>query len=84
MTCEPALDLTRRQLFSRTSGGLGIAALANLLSEDLVASSGQPHLPGLPHFAPQGEAGDLPLPVRRPVADGPVRPEAGPARAAGF
>ena len=55
MTCEPALDLTRRQLFSRTSGGLGIAALANLLSEDLVASSGQPHLPGLPHFAPKAK-----------------------------
>ncbi len=55
MTCEPALDLTRRQLFSRTSGGLGIAALANLLSEDLVASSGQPQLPGLPHFAPKAK-----------------------------
>ncbi len=55
MTCEPALDLTRRQLFSRTSGGLGIAALANLLTNDLGAASGQPGLPELPHFAPKAK-----------------------------
>ena len=55
MTCDPALDITRRQLFSRTSGGLGIAALAGLLTEDLGAASGQPGLPGLPHLAPKAK-----------------------------
>src|SRR5215813_4667207 len=41
--------LTRRHFFSRSSTGLGIAALASLLSEDAKASAG---LPGLPHFPP--------------------------------
>ena len=31
---------------------------------------------GLPQLRAQGEAGDLPVPVRRAVADGPVRPQA--------
>src|SRR6516225_1111871 len=43
------LALTRRHFFSRSSTGLGIAALASLLSEDAKASGG---LPGLPHFPP--------------------------------
>src|SRR3989441_12463770 len=46
---EYQLRLTRRQLFGLTAGGLGAAALATLLSEDLRATDG---LPGLPHFAP--------------------------------
>ncbi len=50
MICDPTLDLTRRQLFSRASSGLGIAALTNLLGNDLHATSGQAGLPGLPHF----------------------------------
>ena len=50
MICDPTLDLTRRQLFSRASSGLGIAALTNLLGGDLHATSGQARLPGLPHF----------------------------------
>src|SRR5215472_779079 len=41
--------LTRRHFFSHSSTGLGIAALASLLSEDAKASGG---LPGLPHFPP--------------------------------
>jgi len=41
--------LTRRHFFSRSSTGLGIAALASLLSEDAKAAGG---LPGLPHFPP--------------------------------
>src|SRR5215813_9662524 len=41
--------LTRRHFLSRSSTGLGIAALASLLSEDSKASGG---LPGLPHFPP--------------------------------
>ena len=46
---EYQLRLTRRQLFGLTAGGLGAAALATLLGEDLRAADG---LPGLPHFAP--------------------------------
>jgi hypothetical protein len=44
--------MTRRHFFSKTSTGLGIAALAGLLQEDLCASGG---LPGLPHFAPKAK-----------------------------
>ncbi len=44
--------MTRRHFFSRTSTGLGIAALANLLQEDLRADGA---LPGLPHFAPKAK-----------------------------
>ena len=44
--------MTRRHFFSRTSTGLGIAALANLLQEDLRAEGG---LPGLPHFPPKAK-----------------------------
>jgi hypothetical protein len=44
--------MTRRHFFSRTSTGLGIAALAGLLQEDLRAEGG---LPGLPHFPPKAK-----------------------------
>jgi len=44
--------MTRRHFFSRTSTGLGIAALAGLLQEDLRADGA---LPGLPHFAPKAK-----------------------------
>ena len=44
--------MTRRHFFSRTSTGLGIAALANLLQDDLRAEGG---LPGLPHFPPKAK-----------------------------
>src|SRR5690242_20083067 len=40
--------LTRRYFFGKTAAGLGVAALSNLLSDDLRAAG----LPGLPHFAP--------------------------------
>jgi Protein of unknown function (DUF1501) len=46
---EYQLRLTRRQFFGVTAGGIGAAALATLLSEDLHAADG---LPGLPHFPP--------------------------------
>jgi hypothetical protein len=50
------LTLTRRQFFSRTSTGLGIAALSSLLNDDLRAeASGSTGLPGLPHFAPKAK-----------------------------
>jgi hypothetical protein len=44
--------MTRRHFFSRTSTGLGIAALAGLLQDDLRAEGG---LPGLPHFPPKAK-----------------------------
>jgi hypothetical protein len=44
--------LTRRHFFSRTSTGVGIAALAHLLGRDLQAGEATGGLPGLPHFPP--------------------------------
>ena len=53
------LLLTRRHFFSRGSTGIGIAALAGLLTGDLRAASetshGTPGLPGLPHFPPRAK-----------------------------
>src|SRR5579864_1773899 len=53
------LLLTRRHFFSLTSTGVGVAALANLLSQDLRASEDAPRstggLPGLPHFPPKAK-----------------------------
>jgi hypothetical protein len=43
--------LTRRHFFERASTGLGLAALATLLSKDTAAST----LPGLPHFPPKAK-----------------------------
>src|SRR3984893_5664254 len=52
------MDITRRHFFSRTSTGIGIAALGSLLSQDGFGSaetSGTGGLPGLPHFAPKAK-----------------------------
>src|SRR5712675_1202356 len=46
------LALTRRHFFSRSSKGIGIAALMSLLSEDATGAGG---LPGLPHFPPKAK-----------------------------
>ena len=50
---ELELLVNRRQFFSRTSTGIGIAALASLFDRDLLASekTSAGGLPGLPHFA---------------------------------
>src|SRR5687767_10474628 len=45
--------LTRRHFFSRTSTGVGVAALSSLLQRDLQAAYGS--LPGLPHFTPKAK-----------------------------
>jgi hypothetical protein len=45
---EFRLAMTRRHFFSRTSTGIGIAALASLMEPKLSAAT----LPGLPHFPP--------------------------------
>src|SRR5688500_13113369 len=55
---ENQLALTRRHFFGHTATGLGVAALASLLNDDLRAdppASDNPDrgLPGLPHFAPK-------------------------------
>lgn len=47
--------ITRRQLFGRSAGGLGLAALATLLTRDAGASPAAPALAGLPHFAPKAK-----------------------------
>src|SRR5689334_5966532 len=54
---DAALLLTRRHFFGRSSAGIGIAALASLLTENLgAAETAQENpaggLPGIPHFAP--------------------------------
>lgn len=46
------LAITRRHFFSQSSTGIGIAALASLLSKDAKASAA---LPGLPHFPPKAK-----------------------------
>lgn len=55
MRIERNLDLTRRHFFSRSATGIGIAALSNLLGEDLGAANGQAGLAGVPHFAPRAK-----------------------------
>ena len=60
---ENLARVTRRQLFGSAASGLGMAALASLLGDDVVrgaqatdgASSGEPGLPGLPHHAPRAK-----------------------------
>ncbi len=57
---ERCLSLTRRHFFGRCSHGLGIAALASLLGEDLRgADTGSAEdasgLPGFPNFAPKAK-----------------------------
>src|ERR1051325_3463379 len=46
------LAMTRRHFFSAASTGIGIAALASLLSNESKASNA---LPGLPHFPPKAK-----------------------------
>ena len=55
---ENRLLLTRRYFFGLASKGLGVAALASLLGEELHADDSAPAtggLSGLPHFAPKAK-----------------------------
>jgi hypothetical protein len=56
---QAGLVLTRRHFFSRGASGIGIAALASLLGQDLHAAAEGPSatggLPGLPHFPPKAK-----------------------------
>lgn len=54
---ESQLLLTRRHFFSRAATGLGVAALASLLNEEVAAAPGAdaPGSPRLPHFAPRAK-----------------------------
>ena len=86
---DPGLRLNRRHFFSRTSLGLGGAALASLLSGAGRPAAGangagrsagdrprrRRHPPGVSCPA-EGEAGDLPVHERRAVAARPVRLQA--------
>src|SRR5215216_6349143 len=54
--------ITRRALFSKTATGIGIAALAHLFQNELLAGpattqTSKVHggIPGLPHFAPKAK-----------------------------
>src|SRR3954453_18243765 len=52
------MDITRRHFFSRSSTGIGIAALGSLLAQDGFATSeagATGGLPGLPHFPPKAK-----------------------------
>jgi hypothetical protein len=51
------MEITRRHFFSRSSTGIGIAALGSLLAQDGFASesSNTGGLPGLPHFPPKAK-----------------------------
>ncbi len=55
------LQMTRRSLLGRAASGLGIAALSDLLGQDLSAQDANPKsaavggLPELPHFAPKAK-----------------------------
>ncbi|MFN7935368.1 MAG: DUF1501 domain-containing protein [Bryobacteraceae bacterium] len=51
---EQILGLTRRHFFSRSSTGLGVAALSSLLGESASANE-TGAMPGLPHFAPKAK-----------------------------
>ncbi len=48
------LDMTRRHFFGRSAHGIGVAALAHLMSKNLGATV-HGGLPGLPHFAPKAK-----------------------------
>src|SRR5215467_16235610 len=57
---ELKLALTRRQFFSRTSTGIGVAALSSLLNPELFAAMTELNsktggLPDLSHFAPKAK-----------------------------
>jgi len=51
---QARLAITRRHFFSRASTGIGVAALASLLSDDARAAA-IGGLPGLPHFPPKAK-----------------------------
>ncbi|MEX2304402.1 MAG: DUF1501 domain-containing protein [Bryobacterales bacterium] len=52
---EYGRTLTRRHFFGLTSTGIGTAALASLLKDDLRAAEAAAGLDGLPHFAPKAK-----------------------------
>jgi hypothetical protein len=47
--------MTRRYFFGKTSRGIGVAALASLLGEDLRGAEEGGGLAGMPHFAPRAK-----------------------------
>jgi hypothetical protein len=49
------VTLTRRQFFTQGSAGLGLAALASLLNDELRGAQSDGGVPALPHFAPRAK-----------------------------
>ena len=80
---EYARLMTRRSFFRASGTGLGFAALATLLREDVGAvqtgSEAFGGLPDLPHFAPKAKRVIYLCHVGSAVAPRSVRPQAGPA-----
>ena len=83
---DPQLDnqlrLNRRQFFGLASAGIGTAALATLMSEDLRAAGTPGALQGLPHFAPTAKRVIYLFQSGGPVPDGSLRLQAAAARSA--
>src|SRR5690349_11469206 len=52
---EAQLQLTRRSFFSRSAGGLGVAALASLLNEESLAGTAPDDAATMPHFTPKAK-----------------------------
>ena len=79
---EFRLAMSRRHFFNRCGVSLGTAALASMLSEDGLAEpaaqggSSATAVCRIAAFRAEGEAGDLPVPIGRPVATGPLRLQA--------
>ncbi len=80
---EQIEQMTRRHFFGRTGLGLGTAALSTLLAEARAERDDAHRRPDAERhadrrparsapFSPQGQAGDLSVHERRPVADGLV------------
>ena len=70
----------RREMLRLSGAGFGSLALAALLADKTIATqqADNPLTTRLPHFAAQGEAGDIPLHGRRPIPGGYVRSETPP------
>ena len=69
--------LTRRHFFKQAGFGIGGAALASLMQEQLFAQAARTLAPSR---GAEGQAGHLPVHGRRAVAARPLRSQAGPAQ----
>ena len=79
---DSGLQLTRRHFFGRSATGIGVAALASLLGQDLRAENSPAEsawrAARAAAFRAESQARHLPVSIRRSVADGTVRLQAAP------